>query len=121
MSDNRAEGAGHKLAGAVKEGVGKLTGAAKRLGDGGGEKGFGSAQNAAGKGVDRAASEPRGGVDHDRVEGSGKKLGGSIKEGVGNLTGDEKLRAEGKGDKAAGSIQNAVGGVKDAVRDAFRK
>ena len=121
MSDDRAEGAGHKVAGAVKEGVGKLTGDAKMQGEGLGEKGFGSAQNAAGKVEDRASSEPRGGVDHDRVEGSGKKLGGSIKEGVGNLTGDEKLKAEGKGDKAAGTIQNALGGAKDAVRDAFRK
>ena len=121
MSDNRVDGAGHKIAGAIKEGVGKLTGDAKLRGEGVGEKGFGSAQTAVGKVEDRAAAEPQGGVDHDRVEGSGKKLGGSLKEGVGKLTGDEKLKAEGKGDKAAGTVQNAFGGAKDAVRDAFRK
>ena len=121
MSDNRVEGAGHKLAGAVKEGLGKLTGDAKLQGEGAVEKGAGSVQNAAGKVEDRAASEPRGGVDHDRVEGAGKKFGGSVKEGVGNLTGDEKLKAEGRGDKVAGGIQNAIGGAKDAVRDAFKK
>ncbi len=121
MSDNRIEGAGHKLAGAVKEGLGKLTGDAKLQAEGVAEKAGGSVQNAAGKVQDGAAGEPRGFVDHDRVEGSGKKFGGSVKEGLGNLTGDEKLKAEGKADKAAGGIQNAFGGAKDAVRDAFRK
>ena len=121
MSDDRVEGAGHKIAGAVKEGLGKLSGDSKRQGAGRGETGGGSVQNAAGKVEDRAASEPRGGVDHDRVEGAGKKFGGSVKEGLGKLTGDEKLQAEGKGDKAAGGLQNAFGGAKDAVRDAFKK
>ena len=121
MSDNRIEGAGNKAAGSVKEGIGKLTGDAKLQAEGTAQKAGGSVQNAAGKVEDRAAAEPRGGVDHDRVEGSGKKLGGSLKEGLGNLTGDEKLKAEGKTDKAAGGLQNAFGGAKDAVRDAFKK
>ena len=121
MSDNRVDGAGHKVAGSVKEGMGKLTGDAKLQAEGVAEKAGGSVQNAAGKVQDRAGSEPHAGVDHDRVEGSGKKFGGSVKEGLGKFTGDEKLKAEGKTDKAAGGIQNAVGGAKDAVRDAFRK
>ena len=121
MSDNRIEGAGNKVAGAAKEGLGKLTGDTKLQAEGVAQKAGGSVQNAAGKVQDSAASEPHAGVDHDRVEGSGKKLGGSIKEGVGNLTGDEKLKAEGRTDKAAGGLQNAFGGAKDAVRDAFRK
>ena len=121
MSDNRIDGALHKAAGSVKEGVGKLTGDAKLQAEGAAQKAGGSVQNAAGKVQDSVASEPHGGVDHDRVEGSGKKLGGSIKEGFGNLTGDEKLKAEGKTDKAAGGLQNAFGGAKDAVRDAFKK
>ncbi len=117
MNEDRTEGAGHKLAGAVKEGLGKLTGDTKLNAEGKVEHAAGSAQNAAGK----AESEPRAGVDHDRVEGAAKKMGGSIKEGVGKLTGDAKLQAEGKADKAAGSVQNAVGGAKDTVRDAVRK
>ncbi len=121
MSDNRVEGAGHKLAGAVKEGLGKLTGDAKMQGEGMAEKAGGSVQNAAGKAQDSVSSEPHAGVDHDRVEGSGKKFGGSVKEGLGNLTGDEKLKAEGHADKTAGGLQNALGGAKDAVRDAFKK
>ncbi len=121
MSDNRIEGAGNKMAGSVKEGIGKLTGDAKLQAEGVAQKAGGSVQNAAGKVQDSAAAEPRGGVDHDRVEGSGKKLGGSIKEGIGKLTGDEKLKTEGRTDKAAGGLQNAFGGAKDAVRDAFKK
>ena len=121
MSDNRTDGAGHKVAGSVKEGLGKLTGDAKLQAEGVAEKAGGSVQNAAGKRQERAAAEPHAGIDHDRVEGSGKKFGGSVKEGLGSLTGDEKLKAEGKTDKAAGGIQNAIGGAKDAVRDAFRK
>lgn len=58
------------------------------------------------------------GIDDDRVEGSAKKLGGNIKEGVGSLLGDEKMKAEGKSDQAEGKLQNAWGGIKDSVRDA---
>jgi uncharacterized protein YjbJ (UPF0337 family) len=56
--------------------------------------------------------------DHDRIEGAAKNIGGQIKEGVGKLTGDEKLKAEGKADRVEGKVQNAVGGVKDSLRDA---
>jgi uncharacterized protein YjbJ (UPF0337 family) len=35
-------------------------------------------------------------ADKDRVEGSAKNMGGKLKEGVGNLTGDSKMQAEGK-------------------------
>ena len=121
MSDNRVDGAGHKIMGSIKEGMGKLTGDEKLQAEGATEKMGGSMQNAAGKVQDSVASEPHAGIDHDRVEGAGRKFGGSVKEGVGNLTGDEKLKAEGHADKTAGGIQNAIGGAKDAVRDAFRK
>lgn len=58
-------------------------------------------------------------MDNDRTEGSAKQAKGSIKEALGNLTGDGKLQAEGQGDKLAGKTQNAVGGLKDTVRDAL--
>ena len=57
-------------------------------------------------------------MDKNRVEGSGDQLKGNLKEGVGNLTGDEKLKAEGHADQAGGKIKNAVGGAADAVKDA---
>lgn len=121
MSDNRVEGAGHKVSGSIKEGFGKLTGNTKLQAEGAAEKAGGAVQNAAGKAQDAVTGEPRVFADHDRVEGSGRQLGGKVKEGVGHLTGDEKLKAEGRGDQVAGKVQNAVGGVKDAVRDTFRR
>jgi len=60
-------------------------------------------------------------MDKDRIAGSMKQAKGAIKEAVGNLTGDAKLRADGKADKLDGKVQNAVGGVNDAVRDALKK
>ena len=59
-------------------------------------------------------------MDKDRIEGAAKQVKGSVKETLGNLTGDSKLQAEGKADKAEGKVQNTVGGVKDAARDATR-
>ena len=55
-------------------------------------------------------------ADKDRIEGAAKNIGGKIKEGIGNLTGDEKLKAEGKADQVEGKVQNTVGGAKDALR-----
>jgi uncharacterized protein YjbJ (UPF0337 family) len=59
------------------------------------------------------------GVDSDRVEGSLKKMGGNLKEGAGNVLGDEKMKAEGQSDQAEGKLQNAWGGAKDSVREAL--
>ncbi len=56
-------------------------------------------------------------ADHDRIEGAAKNIGGKIKEGVGNVTGDEKLKAEGKADQVAGKVQNTVGGIKDSINE----
>lgn len=60
-------------------------------------------------------------VDKNRVEGALDKAKGAVKEGVGKLTGDEKLKAEGTADKAKGGAESAVGGAKDTVRDATKK
>jgi uncharacterized protein YjbJ (UPF0337 family) len=60
-------------------------------------------------------------MDNDRVEGIGHQIKGSVKEGVGHVTGDKKTEAEGAAEKAAGKVQNAVGGAKDSVRDALDK
>ena len=56
-------------------------------------------------------------ADHDRIEGAAKNIGGNIKEGVGNMTGDEKLKAEGKAEQVEGKIQNTIGGIKDAISE----
>ena len=57
------------------------------------------------------------GVDSDRIDGSLKKMGGNLKEGAGNVLGDEKLKREGQSDQKEGKLQNAWGGAKDAVRE----
>ena len=60
-------------------------------------------------------------MDKDRIEGAGRQVRGSVKEALGNVTGDAKTEAEGKADKAEGRGQNAVGGMKDAAREAHRE
>lgn len=56
-------------------------------------------------------------ADNDRIEGAAKNMGGKIKEGVGNVTGDEKLKAEGRAEQIEGKVQNTVGGIKDAINE----
>ena len=60
-------------------------------------------------------------MDKDRIAGAAKQAKGSIKETTGKAFGDSKLVADGKNDKVEGKVQNAVGGVKDAVKDAWKK
>ena len=59
-------------------------------------------------------------VDQNRVSGAADKMKGAVKEGVGKITGDDKLRAEGAADKAKGHAKSAVGGFKDTVKDTVR-
>jgi uncharacterized protein YjbJ (UPF0337 family) len=56
-------------------------------------------------------------VDEDRVEGAARNVGGKVKEGVGKVLGDEKLRREGQVDQVKGRAENAIGGIKDAARE----
>jgi len=58
-------------------------------------------------------------IDKDRVEGSGKNLKGKLKEGLGDLTGDQKMKREGQAEQVAGKAQNSWGSTKDAARDAL--
>jgi uncharacterized protein YjbJ (UPF0337 family) len=60
-------------------------------------------------------------MDKDRVEGAATNAKGKVKEAVGKVTGDAKLKSEGRADQIAGKVQNAVGGAKDAIREAVKK
>jgi uncharacterized protein YjbJ (UPF0337 family) len=60
-------------------------------------------------------------MDKDRIAGAAKQAKGTLKEAVGKVIGDARLKADGRSDKAEGKVQNAIGGVKDAVRDALKK
>ena len=57
----------------------------------------------------------------NRIQGASKKAQGSIKEGVGKITGNTKLRAEGVIEKAVGSAQNAVGKAQDKIGAALTR
>jgi uncharacterized protein YjbJ (UPF0337 family) len=59
-------------------------------------------------------------MDKNRVEGSFDQAKGKVKEGVGNLTGDQKLKGEGKADQVAGKVENAVGSAKDKIRETLK-
>lgn len=56
-------------------------------------------------------------ADKDQFKGAAKETGGNIKEGIGKMTGNEKLQAEGKADQLEGKVQKTVGDVKDALRN----
>jgi uncharacterized protein YjbJ (UPF0337 family) len=60
-------------------------------------------------------------VDQNRVKGAIDQAQGAIKQGVGKLTGDQKLQAEGAADKLKGAAESAVGGAKDTIREAAKK
>jgi uncharacterized protein YjbJ (UPF0337 family) len=56
-------------------------------------------------------------MDKDRIQGTGRKVTGKIKEGIGKLTGDKRQEGEGKAEKGEGKFQDTVGKAKDKLRD----
>ncbi|GAD54615.1 MAG: hypothetical protein ACJASC_001880 [Limimaricola cinnabarinus] len=53
----------------------------------------------------------------DKTKAAANKAAGSVKDAVGEATGDDKLRTEGKGQKARGTAQNVSGSIKGALGD----
>ncbi len=51
----------------------------------------------------------------NRITGTGTNLGGKLKEGIGNLTGNPDLADEGVVDQVAGSLKDAAGSVAQAA------
>ena len=60
-------------------------------------------------------------MDKEHVKGAVDKVKGAVKESVGNMTGDEKLKSEGKLDKAKGAVHDAVGDAKEKAREIAEK
>jgi len=56
----------------------------------------------------------------DEAKGAAKDIKGSVKEGVGKATGNDRMAAEGAADRVAGKVQKGVGSLKDAARDALK-
>ena len=58
-----------------------------------------------------------GAPNKDEMEGKYNQAKGSVKEGLGRLTGDDDMRAEGSADKMKGDVQEGWGGAKRKVGD----
>lgn len=56
-------------------------------------------------------------MDDNRKEGAKHQASGTMKEGVGKLTGDRSKEAEGNIEKNAGKVQRKVGEAADDARD----
>jgi uncharacterized protein YjbJ (UPF0337 family) len=57
----------------------------------------------------------------DEVKGAAKEARGHVKDAIGKMTGDDKLRVDGAADKVEGNVQKNVGKLKDAAADALKK
>ena len=55
----------------------------------------------------------------DDIKNKAQEVGGKIKEGVGDLTDNERLEAEGKADQMAAKRKEAVEDVKEGAAEAF--
>ncbi|MCX7359348.1 MAG: CsbD family protein [Alphaproteobacteria bacterium] len=57
-------------------------------------------------------------MDKEHLKGAVDKASGDVKDAVGKVTGNDKLRVEGAIDKAKGAAHDALGDAKDAVKKA---
>jgi uncharacterized protein YjbJ (UPF0337 family) len=58
-------------------------------------------------------------MNQDELEGKGEQVKGKIKQGVGDLTDNERLHDEGVADEAAGEVQEGYGKAKRKVGEAI--
>lgn len=59
-------------------------------------------------------------MNTDTLGGSATEIGGKLKEGLGNATGDASLKNEGVADQISGTVQKTFGEAKDVVEDNVR-
>jgi uncharacterized protein YjbJ (UPF0337 family) len=57
----------------------------------------------------------------DKIKGLANEAAGNVKQGVGKMTDNDRLRAEGKAQEIKGEAQQAVGKAKDAVKNVVDK
>lgn len=57
-------------------------------------------------------------MDEHRATGAARKIGGSIEEAAGDVTGDTKTQVRGAMNRAQGTAENLYGQTKDAASDA---
>lgn len=54
-------------------------------------------------------------ANSDQTEGKAKDVGGKVKEEVGDVTGNDRMKREGQGDQVEGKVQKGVGDAKDTL------
>ncbi len=52
----------------------------------------------------------------DKIKGATNEAVGKAKQGIGNATGNDKMKVDGAMQEAKGDVQKAVGHAKDAVK-----
>jgi uncharacterized protein YjbJ (UPF0337 family) len=57
-------------------------------------------------------------MNKDELDGKAEKLKGKMKQGAGDMTGDERLRDEGVADEASGEAQEGLGRGRRKVGEA---
>jgi len=60
-------------------------------------------------------------MNNEHVKGAVDKVGGTIKEAAGHITGNHKLETEGKVDQIKGAIHSTVGDAKDSFKETFQR
>ncbi len=56
-------------------------------------------------------------MNSDQIKGTMDKVAGSVKEGLGDMTDDQKMELEGTARRAAGKARESFGDVVDSARD----
>jgi uncharacterized protein YjbJ (UPF0337 family) len=59
-------------------------------------------------------------MNRDELEGKGEQLKGKVKQGLGDLTDNERLHDEGVADEAAGEAQEGFGRARRKVGEAIK-
>ena len=79
-----------------------------------------SAYDAGYDAVNNAAARTDAWGIRQRVAGAGSSVLGKVKEGVGRMTGNDRLATEGALDDAAGQLRNATGTAANAASQTLR-
>jgi uncharacterized protein YjbJ (UPF0337 family) len=58
-------------------------------------------------------------INRDELDGKAKQVKGKVKQGIGDLTDDERLRDEGVADEAEGDVQDSVGKGRRKIGEAI--
>ncbi len=64
----------------------------------------------------RSSTHEYNSAERDRLEGSMKETGGRVKESVGALAGNERLKEEGRSEQVAGTARRKKASLKDRIK-----